>query len=140
MACIIFLLDSIAVEWRFSDCGWCQRDRGHLVRIPRPKTCLAPLFCWLSRLQPPCCGGEGWESMDSRSSFPLRSGVSGPKKAMPRDRQGFSAWRRPHVDFAGMGCSDRVGGEKGKEKGGPRELCLVKGVWFWGSGFFWILI
>lgn len=134
MACIIFLLDSTAAGWRFSDCGWYQNDRGHLVRIPRPRPYPAsrslglPFFIGSPGLNPLLWWGGpgecGLQKLLSASVWSLWT----QKKAMPRDRQDFSAWLRPGVDFAGVDCSDRVGEEKRREKGGSGELCLVKGV------------
>lgn len=86
MACAVLALDSSAVEQWFSNCGWGQNDlEDFLPCFPES----GPLFFVSSAgLNHPAVMGR--ESVDSRNPFPLKFGVSGPKKAMPRVRQDFS--------------------------------------------------
>lgn len=119
MACIIFSLDNTAIEQWFSSSGWCQNNQEHLIKILRPRPYPASRTLGFSFFMdspglshPAMMGwvGMGWGNVDSKIPFPFKSGVSGPKKAMPRDRQDFSlCLLKPSVGFISMGCSYRVG-------------------------------
>lgn len=129
---LFFSLDSIAVEHWFSNSSWCQNKQEHLIKILRSRPypasrCLGLSFFYgLPRPQSPCYDGVGWggEMWTLETPFHL-SLESGPKKAMPRDRQDFSlCLLKPSVGVISMGCSDRVGVGKRRERRRSGEFYL----------------
>ena len=109
---------------------------GHLVKIPRPRSCpawgaWAPVLYQLSWSQSPCCGGVWCGNIDASNPFLLKSGVSGPRKTMPQDRHGSqSAWLRPSMGFTSMSCSDGIEVEKEERE---RRARRTKGASFSGA-------